>query len=136
MKKRKQCSICGNTINLVEVKEQGYPARLVCQCCLDEEAEDEVALDDLKSELARYKKLDKYKTEVIHIFNDSEYINDLPTGLAKKFTDRTKGEFKPNNVLEDSKANTIYLIFDNNFCIEYRLLNNEHGVTLLPVWRR
>ena len=33
----KQCYLCGNTINLVEVKEQGYSPYLICQCCLEEQ---------------------------------------------------------------------------------------------------
>lgn len=35
----KQCSICGSTINLVEVKEQGYSPYLICKCCLEEQQE-------------------------------------------------------------------------------------------------
>lgn len=48
MKKRKTCSICGNTINVVEVKEKGHLPSYICQYCLEEQKELEGDEDALK----------------------------------------------------------------------------------------
>ena len=46
--KKEQCSICGSTINLVEVKDKGYPSYLICKYCLEEQQAFEGDEDVLK----------------------------------------------------------------------------------------